>query len=139
MKREISLEWVDGLEFHADLAGHKIIVDADAENGGTDKGPRPKLFLLLSLAGCTAMDVVSLLKKMRVEIDGLRIEAEGDMDDEIPKPFKSMRVIYIFRGKDLPMDKLEKAVELSKEKYCGVSATLKNALPISYEIRTEDS
>jgi putative redox protein len=138
MKREISLDWIEGLEFQGDLAGHKIIVDADEENGGTNKGARPKLFMLLSLAGCTGMDVVSLLKKMRVDIEGLRIKVEGDMDDEIPKPFRSMHVIYIFKGRNLPLDKLEKVVDMSKEKYCGVSATLKKSIPVTYEIRTEE-
>jgi putative redox protein len=139
MKREVNLEWAGGLEFHADLDGHKITVDVDIENGGTNKGPRPKLFMLLSLAGCTAMDVVMILKKMRVDIKGLSIHVEADMDDVPPKAFQSMRVVYTFKGNDLPLNKLEQAVGLSKDQYCGVSATLKNALPITYVIRTEEA
>jgi putative redox protein len=133
MKREINIDWVNNLEFLADIDGHKITIDA----GDEDKGPRPKPFLLLALAGCTGMDVVSMLSKMRVELKGLSIKVESDIQDELPKAFESMKVIYTFRGDHLPMDKLERVVELSKDKYCGVSATLKPLIPITYEIRTE--
>jgi putative redox protein len=133
MKREVNIDWVEGLEFLADVDGHKITIDA----GDEDKGPRPKPLMLLALAGCTGMDVVSMLKKMRVELKGLSIKVEGDIQDDLPKAFEAMKVIYTFRGDNLPMDKLEKVVELSKDKYCGVSATLKPLIPITYEIRTE--
>jgi putative redox protein len=135
MKREVNLDWVNNLEFSADVDGHKITIDA----GDDDKGPRPKPFMLLALAGCTGMDVVSMLSKMRVELKGLSIKVEGDIQDELPKAFESMKVIYTFKGDNLPMDKLEKVVELSKDKYCGVSATLKPLIPITYEIRTEQA
>ena len=137
MKREVAIEWLEDLQFEADMDGHKITIDGPAESGGKDKGPRPKPFMLLALAGCTGLDVVSILKKMKVNLKGLKIKVEGDMDDEPPKAFQSMHIVYTFTGKDLPSDKLERAVELSKEKYCGVSATLKEVIPITYEIRTE--
>ncbi|MFN2394989.1 MAG: OsmC family protein [Bacteroidales bacterium] len=137
MKREITADWIDGLAFEADLDGHKITIDGPEESGGKNRGARPKPFMLLALAGCTGMDVVSILKKMKVNIEGLKIKVEGDMEDEVPKAFLSMHVVYTFKGKDLPLDKLEKAVELSKEKYCGVSAVLKKAIPLTYEITTE--
>ncbi len=137
MKREITADWIDGLAFEADLDGYKVTIDGPEESGGKNRGARPKPFMLLALAGCTGMDVVSILKKMKVNIEGLNIKVEGDMEDEIPKAFLSMHVIYTFKGKELPLDKLEKAVELSKEKYCGVSAVLKKAIPITYEIKTE--
>lgn len=139
MKREITVDWIDGLAFEADMDGHKITMDGPAESGGNNKGARPKPFMLLALAGCTGMDVVSILKKMKVDVKGLKIKVEGDMEDEIPKTFLSMHVIYMFKGDDLPMDKLEKAVELSKEKYCGVSAMLQKVIPITYEIKTESA
>jgi putative redox protein len=137
MKREIKLDWIENLEFVAEVDGHKITIDAAPENGGTNKGARPKPFLLVALAGCTGMDVVGMLKKMKVDLKGLSIHVEGDVQDDPPKAFESMKVVYTFRGNDLPLDKLEKVVELSKEKYCGVSATLKHAIPIEYEIRIE--
>jgi putative redox protein len=138
MKREIRMDWKEGFEFEADVDGHKITIDLPEENGGKNRGPRPKPFMLLALAGCTGIDVVGMLKKMKVDLLGLSITVEGDIQDELPKAFESMKVIYNFRGKDLPMDKLKKVVELSKDKYCGVSATLHPLVPISYEIRTEE-
>jgi putative redox protein len=111
------------------------MLDAKEEHGGTGQGPRPKPLMMVSLAGCTGMDVVSLLKKMRVEFESLTIRVEGDLADDHPKLFTAMHIIYEFKGNDLPMDKLEKAVTLSQEKYCGVSATYKKAMNISYEIK----
>jgi putative redox protein len=81
------------------------------------------------------MDVVSMLKKMRVEFENLEIKVEGDLTEEHPKTFEGMKIIYEFKGNNLPLDKIEKAVHLSETKYCGVSALYKKAIPISTEIR----
>lgn len=139
MKTEISLDWVHNLTFSADVAGHQITIDPGVENGGDGLGPRPKPLMMVSLAGCTAIDVVSILRKMKVDIKGLSIKVEGDILDDFPKNYLSMHVIYIFKGHNLPLDKLERAVELSKEKYCGVSATLQKAIPITYSIQIQEA
>ncbi len=76
--------------------------------------------MMVALAGCTGMDMVSLLKKMRVNYESLNIMVEGDLTEEHPKHFTKMKVIYEFKGKDIDLKKVEKAVDLSKEKYCGV-------------------
>ena len=135
MKHEIDLSWDEGMAFSTDLDGHKLTLDASPDVGGQDKGPRPKKLMLVSLAGCTGMDVVSILNKMRVQYNGLNIKVEGELNEEHPKYYKSMKVIYEFKGKDLPMDKLEKAVNLSAEKYCGVQALYRMAIPIESEIK----
>ena len=135
MKASVNLKWTGNMSWETELFGHKLILDAGKENGGDDTGPRPKVLMLTALAGCTGMDVVSILKKMRVEIEDLQIIVEGDMTEEHPKYYERMHVIYQFKGKDLPMEKLEKAVGLSEEKYCGVSALYKKAIPITTEIR----
>ena len=135
MKSVIDLHWKGKMAFETELNGHKISVDAAPESGGENSGVRPKPLMLVALAGCTGMDVVSILEKMRVTIDDLNITVEGDMEEEHPKFYNKMKVIYHFKGKDLPMDKLEKAVSLSEEKYCGVMALYKKAIPVSYEIR----
>ncbi len=135
MKSEVSIKWQGEMSFESEINGHKIILDASPEVGGKDKGPRPKPFVLLALAGCTGMDVVSMLKKMRVEYEGLEIKVEGELAEDHPKTFTSMKVVFEFKGKDLPMDKIEKAVALSDEKYCGVSALYKKAIPLTTEIR----
>ncbi len=117
------------------LNGHKIIIDAEPGVGGRDRGPRPKPFLLVSLGGCTAMDVISILMKMRVEVDKFNVTVEGFLTEEHPKQFYKMNVVYEFTGKNLPMDKLKKAVELSEERYCGVTAVYKKAMEVTSEIK----
>ncbi len=106
--------------------------------GGKDLGPRPKPLILVALAGCTGMDVIAILKKMKVNPDYFNVDVKGEVTEEHPKQFSSMHIVYEFRGKDLPLDKLQKAIDLSQEKYCGVSAMLKKAMPITSEIRILD-
>jgi putative redox protein len=131
----IKVNWLENMAFEAEVNGHKIIIDAAEAVGGENRGPRPKPLMLVALAGCTGMDVVSILKKMRVEVESFNVVVEGDLTEEHPKQFSQMRVIYEFKGKDLPLDKLEKAVNLSEERYCGVSAMYKKAIGITTEIR----
>jgi putative redox protein len=135
---ESTVTWKTGMSFNSVQDGHDIILDLPTDLGGTDQGPKPKTLLLTALGGCTAMDVVSILNKMRVEFTGLTIHASGELTDEHPKVFKHLRIKYIFKGNALPQEKLEKAVSLSQEKYCGVSAMLAKACPIKYEIIIEE-
>jgi len=134
-KKEVTTKWLNNMAFESEIDGHKISIDANPEFGGENKGPRPKNFMLAALGGCTAMDVVSILKKMRVNVDDFKVRVEGDLSEEHPKHFQKMHVIYEFTGKDLPMDKLQKAVDLSEERYCGVSVVYKKALELTSEIK----
>ena len=135
MRESISLKWMDNLAFEVNVDGHKITIDAKTEVGGTDKGPPPKPLMMVALAGCTGIDVASLLKKMRVEFEEFNVKVEGDITEEHPKHFSGMHIIYEFAGKNLPVDKIKKAIELSQDKYCGVSATYKKTMDLSYEIK----
>ena len=135
MRESISLKWMDNLAFEVNVDGHKITIDAKTEVGGTDKGPPPKPLMMVALAGCTGIDVASLLKKMRVKFEEFNVKVEGDITEEHPKHFSGMHIIYEFAGKDLPVDKIKKAIELSQDKYCGVSATYKKTMDLSYEIK----
>jgi putative redox protein len=135
MKESINLRWLDKMAFETDLDGHKIKLDATEEVGGTNQGPRPKPLMMVSLAGCTAMDVISLLRKMRVDVEEFNVRIEGELTEEHPKHFVAMHIIYEFKGKDLPMNKLEKAIDLSQERYCGVTASYRKAMKLTYEIR----
>lgn len=138
-KREsVTTKWLDKMAFATEVNGHTIILDAESTAGGEDRGPRPKLLMLSALGGCTGMDVVSILKKMRVEFDQVSVTVEGDLTEDHPKHFITMHIIYEFTGKDLPMDKLKKAVSLSEEKYCGVRAVYKKAVDITSEIRIRE-
>ena len=114
-------------------------MDATVEGGGHDLGSSPKKLQLVALSGCTGMDVVSILKKMRVEIEKCSIEVQGDVSDEHPKHYTKMHVIYQFTGKNLPMDKLEKAVKMSEETYCGVEALYRLAIDVTSEIQVIES
>jgi putative redox protein len=138
-KEGITTKWIEGMSFESEVNGHKIILDASTEGGGENKGPRPKLLMLTALGGCTGMDVISILRKMRVEVEDFKVVVEGDVTEEHPKYFYKMHVIYEFTGKNLPLDKLQKAVSLSEERYCGVSALYKKAIELTTEIKITDS
>lgn len=138
-KHIIKTEWKGDMTFEADVNGHKVTMDATVEGDGHDSGPSPKKLQLVALSGCTGMDVVSILKKMRVDIEKCSIEVQGDVADEHPKYYTKMHVIYEFTGKDLPLDKLEKAVKMSEETYCGVEALYRKAIEVTSEIKVIES
>ena len=133
-REEVNTRWIDNMAFETEINGHKLIMDAEPEVGGEDLGPRPKPFMLASLGGCTGMDVISILKKMRVEVKSLNVKVEGELTEEHPKRFYKMYVTYEIEGDDLPMDKLKKAVSLSEDRYCGVSVVYKEVMEITSEI-----
>ena len=138
MKSAVSLKWLKNMAFETEVNGHKLVLDAESKVGGEDKGMTPKPLMLVALAGCTAMDVVSILKKMRVKLDDFNVDIEGNLTEEHPKQYDKMKIIYEFTGVNLPLEKIKKAIDLSQDKYCGVSASFKKAFPISYEIVIKD-
>jgi len=138
-KHVINTEWKGDMAFEADINGHKLIMDTNSDGGGHNIGPSPKKLLLVALSGCTGMDVVSILKKMRVDIDKFSVEVQGDVADEHPKRYTKMHVIYKFTGKNLPLEKLEKAVKMSEETYCGVEALYRMAITVTSEIKIIES
>jgi putative redox protein len=131
----VDVNWKSNLAFTANVNGFEIQIDAVPEVGGTNLGPRPKPLILAALGGCTGMDVVSILNKMRVAIDGLDIKVEAEETNEHPKVYNKFHIIYHFKGKDLPLDKLEKAIQLSQDRYCGVSEMLRKTAELTFEIR----
>lgn len=138
MSNKINVTWSGDMAFEAEVNDFKIKLDAYEAVGGKNTGPRPKPLTLVSLGGCTGMDVISILAKMRVIPDYFNIEVDGTMTEEHPKYYDKIHIRYIFKGKDLPMEKLEKAVNLSQERYCGVSEMLRKAAEITHEIVVED-
>ena len=120
MSTEVSVKWLINMAFEANVNNHKILLDADESVGGENLGPRPKPLTLAGLGGCTGMDVVALLKKMKVNVDSFEVRIHADLTEEHPRIYHTIHIYYVFKGEDLPMDKLEKAVSLSQEKYCGV-------------------
>ena len=134
MKETITTNWLSDLAFEAEVDGHKIYMDSSMEHGGKNTGPRPKPLMMIALAGCTGMDVASILKKMKVNFEDFSIDVEGDVTEDHPKRFEGMKVIYRFKGKDINRKNVEKAVNLSITRYCGVSANYAKAFPITHEI-----
>ena len=138
MKETIKAQWLSDLSFEAEVDGHKLYMDTSMEHGGKNIGPRPKLLMLTALAGCTGMDVAAILKKMKENVEEFSVEVEGDVSEEHPKRFMGMKVIYRVKGKDIKRKNVEKAVTLSSEKYCGVSANYREAFDIAHEIIIEE-
>ena len=125
--------WKGKLAFEAETeSGHQILLDAKPNLGGEDKGPRPMEVLLVSLAGCTGMDVVSILKKKRVNLQNVTIRVDADRASQHPKYFTKIDVCFTFEGKDIKDDDVKQAIELSADKYCSVGVMLQDKVEISY-------
>jgi putative redox protein len=135
MKQRIECRWLEDLSFEAEVNDHIFVMDVDEAGGGKNKGPRPKNLILASLAGCTGMDVVAILHKMHIEPEYFNIIVEGDLTEEHPKYFYKIHLIYEVKGEGIDVEKVEKAVSLSQDKYCGVSALLRKGAEITHEIR----
>jgi len=125
--------WKKGHEFEAEHEGNKIQMD-----GSTENGHGPKALLLSALAGCSGIDVVDILTKMKIEFSYFIIEVEAEQTDEHPKVFKDIFITYKIKVAAANKDKVKKAIDLSLEKYCGVSAMLKKNSPISYKLEIKN-
>ncbi len=135
MKVEVGCSWKGEMAFETVMDGHKIVIDATPEVGGKDLGPRPKPFMLLSLGGCTGMDVISILNKMGQKVSWFNVRVEAEQTEEHPKHYSSFHIIYEFKNSDdLNRKKVEKAIMLSQDRYCGVSEVLKKAADITYQV-----
>jgi putative redox protein len=118
-------------------SGHAIVLDSNAE-GGFDSGARPMEVLLMGVLGCTAMDVISILKKKRQAVDGLKVFATTERAEEHPKRFTKIHLEYVAYGAVDP-EALARAVQLSEEKYCSAIATLRGSVTLSSSQRVESS
>lgn len=128
-----TLNWTGGMSFSATNRSHTSSFDVVAEQGGSDSAPTPKEVLLNAMSACSAMDVVSILNKMRLPLAGFKIEAEADKTKTIPSYFSEARLHYQANG-EIPVDKLIQAVTLSMTKYCGVSYMVSKTTVIRYKI-----
>jgi putative redox protein len=126
----INVHWKGDMAFEAELeSGNKLRMDAYPEHGGHNSGPTPVEALLSSIAGCSAMDVISILKKKKQDVTGYRIEISGvrTTPGEWPRPFVTITVRHILQGNNLDPVAVARAVELSDEKYCSVLATIRSS------------
>ena len=130
----ISVNWVDGmLMVGKSHSGHSITMDGPPEIGGDNLGVRPMEMLLLGVAGCTMIDVVTTLKKMRQELTHCETKVNAERADDHPKVFTDIHIQFLVKGNDLDSKKVEKAIKLSAEKYCSASIMLGKTASISHD------
>jgi putative redox protein len=115
-------------------SGHMVSMDTKEVVGGHEAAATPMELVLQSLMGCTAMDVLSILKKMKVEPDDFQVDETNERSEEHPKVYTKIHMIYKFKGDDIDQEKVKRAVMLSKERYCSVSAMLISSVDITYHI-----
>ena len=123
-----------GMAFKADVNGHDIIIDLDKAGGGNDLGTRPKILMLVSLAGCTGLDVVGILNKMKVNFSDLSINVHAHLTETDPKIYDEVVVTYTIKVDKKDEGKVQKAVTLSQDKYCGVSEMFRAFAKLSHAI-----
>lgn len=136
---KVTINWGGEAKFlGASGSGHTITMDGPPDHGGKNQGPRPMEMLLLGLGGCTSFDVMSILQKSRQDVTDCRAEIEADRADEVPSVFTHIRVHFVVKGNNLKASLVQRAVELSSEKYCSASIMLEKAgvkIEHSFEIQ----
>ena len=129
------ISWVDGALFVAEAgSGHTITMDGAPDVGGRNLASRPMEVLLMGMGGCTAIDVVSMLKKQRQDIEGIEVSMVAERADDFPKVYTSVRLVYTVRGRKLNKALVERAVDLSDEKYCSATAMFKKTAQVTHEV-----
>ncbi len=134
------VKWLDHMSFVGESdSGHSVVMDGASEYGGRNLGLRPMEMLLLGMGGCTAFDVVSMLKKARQNIDDCEVILTADRASEVPMVFTKIHVHFIVRGRDLSESRVKRAVSLSAEKYCSASRMLEKTAKITHDYELSDS
>ncbi|MBK6678820.1 MAG: OsmC family protein [Ignavibacteriales bacterium] len=132
---------INGISFVGKTdSNHWITMDGPEDFGGSNAGIRPKELMLLALGGCTGSDVVSILQKKRIDVRSFEINITAEMTDDHPKVYSSMNIEYVFKGKGIKDSDVERAIELSQTKYCGVTKMYEKAMEIthSFTIHNEE-
>ena len=135
----VTIKQIEGITFIGKgETNHWVTMDGPKQFNGSEAGSRPMELLLISLGGCSGSDVVSILTKKRVSIDQLEINVTGDREDTHPKVFSKIHLEYVFYGNNLPVQDLERAIDLSQNKYCPISAMLRKSCEITHSYRIEE-
>lgn len=128
------IKWVDGMTFVGETgSGHGVIMDASPDIGGRDLGARPMEMILLGLGGCTSIDVLMILKKQRQKVTDCWVEIEGERREDIPKVYVNIHSHFVVTGRGLDPAKVERAIQLSAEKYCSVAAMLEKTATMTHD------
>jgi len=138
MTESVNLHLKGNMSFDVNVDGHTIAIDSAPEFGGVSAGPKPKSLMLVALGGCTAMDIVSILRKMKVPFEDVNVEVQGNLTETHPKHFDHMHIVYRIKGKGISREKVQMAVDLSQDKYCGVSYSYRSSIKITNEIIIEE-
>ena len=134
-----TVKWLDGMMFIGESgSGHAVVMDGAPEAGGRNHGIRPMEMLLLGMGGCTAFDVVLILRRGREPVNGCEVEIEAERADHDPKVFTRIHLIYRLSGRGLASAKVERAIALSKEKYCSASVMLGATASITSEFHVSE-
>jgi len=120
-------------------SGHWITMDGPENFGGSNSGIRPKELLMVGLGGCTGSDVVTILQKKKIDVDGFEMNISADVREEHPQVYTKMHIEYVFYGKSIEPKDVERAIELSMTKYCSVTAMLQKAMPVTHSFRIEET
>lgn len=144
MTETIETNWVGNMVFESDIEKFKMTMDSEEQYGGTHRGPRPKMVLLGALAGCTGMDVISILRKKQVIPDSFKISVSGELAETYPKSFTKIHILFELRGKGYKNNeeifaKAERAVKLSQDTYCAISAMIRDSCELTHELILADS
>lgn len=140
MTESVKTHWMGEMTFESNIDGFSVKMDADPQFGGTNFGTRPKPMVLSALAGCTGMDVVSILRKKKVDFQSLNIDIVAEVSETHPKYYQKIHMVFEITGKNFNdnreiYEKVERAIQLSAESYCGVSYMLRNTCDITREIQ----
>jgi putative redox protein len=128
----------DGMHFIGNIEGFRMDLDAEESVGGVGAGPQPPRLLLLALAGCTAMDVISILRKKRQQVSGLSVEVQGSRADQHPRVYTRIEVLYWVRGQNVDPQAVARAIELSATRYCPVIAMLGKVAEVTTSFQVEE-
>ena len=134
------VKWIDAVSFVAETeSGHAVVVDGAPDAGGRNLGPRPMEMVLAGTAACTAFDVVWILKKARQRVTDCVVDAEAERAGEDPKVFTRIHLVYRVSGQGLKREQVERAVRLSKQKYCSATIMLAKTAEVTYELVVEET
>ena len=133
MSAQITLDWKKDSTFETQMDGHTVTIDTSKEDGGTGSCVRPKALMLVALAGCSGVNVISLFKKMRIGFEKLSIDVKAETTDTVPMLYSAFFITFHVTGKAEESARIEKAIRLSQE-YCGVSAMMKKIGPVTHRI-----
>ncbi len=131
----VSTTWKSKMHFKCLANDHIIHLDKLEKHGGENHGPRPKPLILVAIGGCTGMEIISILDKMRLRVEELQIEVTGELTETLPKMYKEVDILFNLKASEDEKAKIERAINLAVEKYCGVVAMVRHFAKVRYTIQ----